>query len=228
VSRLDEDVAKRVGGVAFQLEQARPPVVRTARTPGSSMAQRRWRWDASLMFQPVRRTASAPDAFAEFTRAADALVDDPHAVAERLALLLRQDGWLAPQHQAPGADTYRQHLLHVSPCRRLSVVSLVWRPGQRTAIHDHVSWCVVGVLRGVEREDRFELDETGGRRALRPAGTVYAGRGHVEALEPPGDIHAVTAGGRGIAISMHVYGADISRLGSSIHRRYDEVPILRD
>jgi predicted metal-dependent enzyme (double-stranded beta helix superfamily) len=178
------------------------------------------------MFQPAHRTHSVADPFAEFTRAADALVDDPHAVATRLGRLLQQDGWLAPQHQAPGVDTYRQHLLHVSPCRGLSIVSLVWRPGQRTAIHDHVSWCVVGVLRGVEREDRYTLQETGSTPALRPAGTVYARRGHVEALEPPGDIHAVTAGGRGIAISIHVYGADISALGSSIHRRYDELPIL--
>jgi 3-mercaptopropionate dioxygenase len=168
------------------------------------------------------------DAFAEFTCAADALVDDPHAVARRLGVLLAQDGWLAPEHQAPGADTYRQHLLHVSPCRRLSVVSLVWRPGQRTAIHDHVSWCVVGVLRGVEREDRYELAEADGSRALRPAGTVYARRGHVEALEPPGDIHAVSAGGSELAISIHVYGADIARLGSSIHRCYDELPIVSD
>jgi predicted metal-dependent enzyme (double-stranded beta helix superfamily) len=174
------------------------------------------------MSQPAPRTTWASDAFAEFTRAADGLVDDPHAVAERLRVLLAQDGWLAPEHQAPGVDTYRQHLLHVSPCRRLSVVSLVWRPGQRTAIHDHVSWCVVGVLRGVEREDRYELEDG----ALRPAGTVYARRGHVEALQPPGDIHAVTAAGRETAISIHVYGADISQLGSSIHRRYDELPIL--
>jgi predicted metal-dependent enzyme (double-stranded beta helix superfamily) len=178
------------------------------------------------MFQPAHRTRSVADPFAEFTRAADALVDDPQEVAARLGRLLQQDGWLAPQHQAPGVDTYRQHLLHVSPCRGLSIVSLVWRPGQRTAIHDHVSWCVVGVLRGVEREDRYTLQETGSTPALRPAGTVYARRGHVEALEPPGDIHAVTAGGRGIAISIHVYGADISALGSSIHRRYDELPIL--
>jgi predicted metal-dependent enzyme (double-stranded beta helix superfamily) len=178
------------------------------------------------MSQPARRTTWASDAFAEFTRAADALVDDPHAVAERLGFLLRQDGWLAPEHQAPGGDSYRQHLLHVSPCRRLSVVSLVWRPGQCTAIHDHVSWCVVGVVCGVEREDRYRLEETHGGRALRPAGTVYARRGHVEALEPSGDIHAVTAGGREIAVSIHVYGADISVLGSSIHRRYDGLPIL--
>ena len=172
-------------------------------------------------------TASSP-AFAAFARYADARVDEPHAIATRLQDLLAEDDWLAPADRAPGTDTYRQHLLHVSPCRKLSVVALVWLPGQRTAIHDHVSWCIVGVYRGVEREERYDLVETGGRRFLRPAGAVLAPRGHVETLIPPdGDIHAVTAAGRETAISIHVYGADIERLGSSIHRRYDDLEIER-
>ncbi len=171
-------------------------------------------------------TASSP-AFAAFARAADALVDSPHAVADHLRDLLARDGWLAPADRVPGVDTYRQHLLHVSPCRRLSVVALVWLPGQRTAIHDHVSWCVVGVYRGVEREERYEIVDSGGRRYLQPAGAVLAPRGHVETLIPPdGDIHAVTAAGRETAISIHVYGADIEHLGSSIHRRYDDLEIV--
>jgi len=172
-------------------------------------------------------TASSP-AFAAFARAADALAGAPHAVADRLQALLAEDGWLAPADRAPGRDTYRQHLLHVSPCRRLSVVALVWLPGQATAIHDHISWCVVGVYRGVEREERYDLVDAGGRRCLRPAGCVLAPRGHVETLVPPdGDIHAVTAAGRETAISIHVYGADIEALGSSIHRRYDDLEVLR-
>jgi 3-mercaptopropionate dioxygenase len=176
---------------------------------------------------PLPSATAASPTFAAFARAADTLVDAPHAVADRLRDLLARDGWLAPADRAPGADTYRQHLLHVSPCRRLSVVALVWLPGQHTAIHDHVSWCVVGVYRGVEREERYELVEAGGRRYLRPAGSVLAPRGHVEALVPPeGDIHAVTAAGRETAISIHVYGADIERLGSSIHRRYDDLEVV--
>jgi predicted metal-dependent enzyme (double-stranded beta helix superfamily) len=171
-------------------------------------------------------TASSPT-FAAFARDADAFVDTPHAVAACLRALLAEDDWLAPADRAPGTDTYRQHLLHVSPCRRLSVVSLVWLPGQRTPIHDHVAWCIVGVYRGVEREERYELVESGGARHLRPAGVVHAPRGHVETLVPPGgDIHAVTAAGRETAISIHVYGADIERLGSSIHRRYDDLEIV--
>jgi predicted metal-dependent enzyme (double-stranded beta helix superfamily) len=79
-------------------------------------------------------------AFSSFVKDAEHLIDDPHAIADRLKTLLRADGWLADEHQLAGRDTYRQHLLHVSECRRLSVVALVW-PGQPTPIHDHVSWC---------------------------------------------------------------------------------------
>jgi len=176
------------------------------------------------MSQPARRTAWAFDAFAEFTRAADALVDDPHAVAVRLGCLLRQDGWLAPEHQMPGIDSYRQHLLHVSPTRRLSVVALVWQPGQRTPIHDHIAWCIVGVYRGVEREIRYRHVEHDGEQCLLPTGSVEAHPGHVEALVAPAeDIHCVTAGGDEKAISIHVYGADIERRGTSIYRRFDGV-----
>jgi 3-mercaptopropionate dioxygenase len=168
---------------------------------------------------------SAP--FAAFVDHAEAHIDDPHAIADRLGQLLREPGWLAAEDQVPGLDTYRQHLLHVSPTRRLSVVALVWLPGQHTPIHDHVSWCVVGVYRGIEEETRYRLVEAGGHQSLLPVGSVLARPGHVEALVPPAeDIHSVTAAGTEMAVSIHVYGADIEKLGSSIHRRFDDVAIL--
>jgi predicted metal-dependent enzyme (double-stranded beta helix superfamily) len=164
-----------------------------------------------------------PHAFASFCRDAERLLDDPHAIAERLRPLLATDGWLAPEHQRPGRDAYRQHLLHVSPSRRLSVVALVWLPGQTTPIHDHVSWCVVGVYRGIERETHYRLGYDSGAPHLIPTGTFEARAGHVEALVPPAEnIHAVSAAGSGKTISIHVYGADIERLGTSILRRYDD------
>ena len=163
-------------------------------------------------------------AFAAFVRDAERLIDRPGAIAERLKPLLATDGWLAPEHQRGSADGYRQHLLHVSKSRRLSVAALVWLPGQRTPIHDHVSWCVVGVYRGVERETHYRLDDRG---RLVPSGTFEAPAGHVEALVPPAEnIHSVTAVGNEKTISIHVYGADIERLGTSILRRYDDVAPL--
>jgi 3-mercaptopropionate dioxygenase len=167
-------------------------------------------------------------ALASFASAAQRLIDDPNAIGARLEALLGQDGWLAPEHRVADADNYRQHLLHVSPDRRLSIVALVWLPGQRTPIHDHVSWCVVGVYEGRERETRFRAVEADGQRWLEQVGSVDASPGHVEVIVPSvEDIHAVTAVGEGPTISIHVYGADIERLGSSIYRRFDDWPVRR-
>lgn len=87
-------------------------------------------------------TSSALNTFAADARR---LIDHPQAIGLRLAALLAQEGWLAPEHRVPDRHGYRQNLLFVSPDRQLSIVALVWLPGQRTPIHDHVSWCVVGV-----------------------------------------------------------------------------------
>jgi 3-mercaptopropionate dioxygenase len=170
----------------------------------------------------------ATSPFTAFTSDVDGLIGDPTAIGARLSALLEQDGWLAPEHREPDPDHYRQHLLHVSPCRRLSVVALVWLPGQRTPIHDHVSWCIVGVYEGRERETRYRAGEAGGRRWLEPTGTIDALPGHVEVIVPSvEDIHEVTAVGEGPTISIHVYGADIERLGSSIYRRFDDWRVRR-
>jgi predicted metal-dependent enzyme (double-stranded beta helix superfamily) len=45
--------------------------------------------------------------------------------------------------------------------------------------------------------------------------------GDVSSFVPPGDIHYVCNPGPETAISLHVYGADLGRAGSSIRRTYD-------
>ena len=164
-------------------------------------------------------TSSPLDTFASDARR---LVHDPHAIGERLRALLREDGWLAPEHREPDPDRYRQHLLYVSPERDLSIVSLVWLPGQSTPIHDHVSWCIVGVYEGASgRSATAAVDG-----ALEEAGSIDALPGHVEVIVPSGeDIHAVTAAGEEPTISIHVYGADIEARGTSIYRRFDDWPV---
>lgn len=54
-----------------------------------------------------------------------------------------------------------------------------------------------------------------------------ARRGQTAARIPPEeDIHEVTNVGAAKAISIHVYGADIAKLGSSINRTFDHLPVL--
>jgi hypothetical protein len=70
---------------------------------------------------------------------------------------------LAARRPLPAArDRYAQYLLHADPLERFSVVSFVWGPGQRTPVHDHTVWGLVGVLRGAERCDEYRLDRPAG------------------------------------------------------------------
>jgi predicted metal-dependent enzyme (double-stranded beta helix superfamily) len=45
--------------------------------------------------------------------------------------------------------------------------------------------------------------------------------GDIGGFAPPGDIHRVRNIGATTAISLHVYGTDITRIGSSARRYYD-------
>jgi 3-mercaptopropionate dioxygenase len=144
-------------------------------------------------------------------------------VAGQLRLHLPAPDLLTAAERQGEPDDYRCHVLHVEPDGSFSVTAMVWRPGQVTPVHDHVTWCVFGVLQGVEYEELFALAADGthltdvGRNQNRP--------GEVSGFAPPGDIHRVRNIGDGVAISLHVYGADITRLGSSVRRTYD-LPVL--
>src|SRR4051794_41465119 len=103
---------------------------------------------------------------------------------------------------------------HVEPDGSFSIVGLVWRPGQITRIHDHITWCVFGVIQGVEHEELFDAD-------LHLVGRSENQVGDVSGFAPPGDIHRVHNTAAETAISIHVYGTDVTRIGSSARRYYD-------
>ena len=151
-------------------------------------------------------------------RASDPGMPTVDAVGTALQPFLGRRDLLRPEQRQGNPNAYRQHLLHVAADGAFSLVALVWLPGQATAIHDHVSWCVVGVHQGAEHETRYTVDPDG---FLVESGQGWAGVGDVAGLLPPGDIHKVSNSGTELAISLHVYGADLSRTGTSIRRRYD-------
>ncbi|MGP3983311.1 cysteine dioxygenase [Streptomyces sp. KR80] len=142
-------------------------------------------------------------------------------VAERLAPFLGAPGLLTAEQREGDPERYRQHVLHVERDGSFSLVALVWLPGQRTPIHDHVSWCVTGVHEGVESERRYRLVSDYATARLVVTEDVLNLQGAVSGFAPPGDIHQVRNAGTSTAISIHVYGADVSRLGSSVRRVYD-------
>ena len=121
---------------------------------------------------------------------------------------------LTAEQRLGSPDDYVGHTLHVEPDGSFSIVALVWRPGQRTRIHDHVSWCAFAVVQGAEQEELFDPD-------LNLIGRSVNHVGDVSGFAPPGDIHRVHNATGETAISIHVYGTDVTRIGSSARRYYD-------
>jgi predicted metal-dependent enzyme (double-stranded beta helix superfamily) len=135
-------------------------------------------------------------------------------VADQLRRHLPSPDVLTADQRLGSPDSYRSHTLHVERDGSFSILALVWRPGQTTRIHDHLTWCVFGVIQGVEHEELFDAD-------LNVVDRSDNNVGDVSGFAPPGDIHRVHNTGDTTAISIHVYGTDVTRTGSSIRRYYD-------
>jgi 3-mercaptopropionate dioxygenase len=123
--------------------------------------------------------------------------------------LVAVDDWLPDSFAQHNPERYQQYLLFCDVLERFSVVSFVWGPGQRTPVHDHTVWGLIGVLRGEEKSRRFNRHQIDGRLIAGPQTTLRPGM--VEAVSPAiGDIHMVENGlADRPSISIHVYGANI-------------------
>lgn len=147
------------------------------------------------------------------TRLADQNPSEARWLAEGEALLaelIAHDDWL-PEALAEPGPTYRQYLLHCDPLERFSVVSFVWGIGQRTPVHNHKVWGLVGMLRGAEVSVTMH-PEPG--RPMR--------EGQVDHLSP-GQVVGVGSGEEDVhwvenaipdrpSISIHVYGGNIGAI----------------
>lgn len=137
-----------------------------------------------------------------------------HAGAS-LRNLVAADDWLAPEFCEPDPVHYRQYLLYCDPLERFSVVSFVWGPGQKTPVHDHTVWGLIGMLRGAEIARNYAVEPCG---RLAPAGEERLVPGEVTAVSPRiGDIHQVeNAFGDRPSISIHAYGANIGAVARHV------------
>jgi 3-mercaptopropionate dioxygenase len=77
-------------------------------------------------------------------QAEPALLD---AAEPLLVELIQNDAWLPEANTMTSENTYQQYLFYCDPQARFSVVSYVRGRGQKTPIHDHTVWGLIGVLR---------------------------------------------------------------------------------
>ncbi|QEI07113.1 cysteine dioxygenase [Pigmentiphaga aceris] len=131
--------------------------------------------------------------------------------------LVAHDDWLPDAFAQPHPTYYQQFLLHADSAERFSVVSFVWGPGQRTPIHDHTVWGLIGMLRGAETSQGFTRDAAVHLHADGPL--IRLDPGQVEVVSPSvGDIHQVAnVFADKVSISIHVYGANIGAVRRSVY-----------
>jgi predicted metal-dependent enzyme (double-stranded beta helix superfamily) len=164
------------------------------------------------------RTRTELDRLIDGVRAAVAVHADWAQTAQLVADALRRNlpspDALTAEQRLGSPDGFRSHTLYVEPDGSFSINAVVWPPGSITPIHDHVTWCAFGVIQGVEHEELFDAD-------LNLVGVNDNHVGDVSGFAPPGDIHRVHNTLGETAISIHVYGTDVSRIGSSVRRYYN-------
>lgn len=135
--------------------------------------------------------------------------------AAALRDLVADDDWLPPEFAESDPRQYRQYLLYCDPLERFSVVSFVWGPGQKTPVHDHTVWGLIGMLRGAEIARAYDRESDG---RLLAAGDETLAPGMVAAVSPAiGDIHQVeNALADRPSISIHAYGANIGAVARHV------------
>ena len=132
-----------------------------------------------------------------------------------LEKLIAVDDWLPEEFTKPHPQYYQQYLLYADPLDRFSVVSFVWGPGQKTPIHNHTVWGMVGQLRGEEKGTPYYRQADG---TFEPGKACISPLGYVDTVSPDThDIHVVENNlSDKTSISIHVYGGNIGRIHRSV------------
>jgi predicted metal-dependent enzyme (double-stranded beta helix superfamily) len=124
--------------------------------------------------------------------------------------LLAEREWLPEAYQRDVPDSgmgggIGQWLLYRAADRSLSLFSLVVPPGERTPIHDHLAWGLIGIYRGNQNEEIYRPGdgtiELVRKRHLDPGD-------HYVLLPPLDDVHCVRTTSDVTSVSIHLLAND--------------------
>ncbi len=161
---------------------------------------------------------------AAFCRRVGEVIDTAPAaeIAARIAALLppllATPNLLAPEQRAVPPRGYGRHDVFICPNEAFSVLAAVWPAGFVSPIHDHMTWCALGIYEGVIRETRYAPV---GDAAAAPVSVTDLMAGDVAYLpvDSP-DIHCMHNPTGEPAISIHVYGDATTKLGPNLKTIY--------
>ena len=171
----------------------------------------------------TRNMASSPAVaagdteFINYARACESALNDKGRVEWCIAALTREllQTWRMPDDRfmqlQPDAP-YASYLLYLSKNSDLSIVLDIFMEGQAAVVHNHLCWCVLGCIEGIEHEhmlkapeDLSAAPESVDSRMRHPGDVATAGAG-------AGEFHEVKCINSPYAVSLHIYGADIGRI----------------
>jgi predicted metal-dependent enzyme (double-stranded beta helix superfamily) len=136
--------------------------------------------------------------------------------------LITTSGSIPSEAFVSRADKFANNLLYRPGDRIFSVMGGNWLPGQTTPIHDHLTWAVVGVCQGEERESIYRRIDDGSnpnKAKLDMVSERINKKGHVTVLGNAG-IHRIDNVSISPSLSIHMYGLDI---GTAERHSYDPV-----
>ncbi len=128
-----------------------------------------------------------------------------------LEQLLKTPSSVPTEAFARREDRFAMNLLHMPRDKAYSIIGGVWKPGQTTPIHDHLTWALIGVYAGEEREALYRRTDDGSNphfAKLEKVSERVNKKAHVTVLGDTG-IHRVDNTSLDAAESIHVYGRDI-------------------
>jgi predicted metal-dependent enzyme (double-stranded beta helix superfamily) len=139
-----------------------------------------------------------------------------------LQKLLQSEGLVPDNYLKPHAEKYAQYLLYKPEDEAFSVIAFIWGAGQKAPVHDHLIWGLVGVYEGEVEETRYRRIDNGldapQQFTLEAIKTIKAVKGDISFVYPPNyDIHGVSNLSDEIAVTIHIYGADIGKKPRHIH-----------
>lgn len=157
----------------------------------------------------LREACPKANDFGEFIVAARRAISEAVVEGCDLDAMWRESD---PDKRLPGG--YRRHQVVTDDELGFTVVVLLWEPGAVTPIHDHDTWCVFGILEGAleltdyavtadDGKTPFQVKEV--RRDIVTAGLTGDNSGKDT------EVHRVRNVGTHRAISLHLYGDDLTK-----------------
>ena len=146
----------------------------------------------------------------------------PQLVAGLLPDLLDNRDVLSEEHKANSLSGYKRNSVFLSPNDDFSILAVVWPPGIVSPIHNHQTWCTLGVFEGVIRETCYRVDQ----RADHKSDTVVVNAvdlvaGNISHMTPDGrDIHSMHNPTEKNAVTIHIYGGNSDKLGANVRNIY--------